>query len=78
TVTLYRNQLADFYPIGSAMFSLFSEGVFGDDTNNLYGKLISVSATYGSVSQIREKGGTLDGCSLTALLFNVPSYFEIR
>lgn len=34
-VTLYRNQLADFYPIGSAMFSLFSEGVFGDDTNSL-------------------------------------------
>lgn len=77
-VTLYRNQLADFYPIGHTMLSIFSSGIFGEETNDIYRKLINVSATYGGISQHLEKGGTPDSCAITSLLLNVSGGFVIR
>lgn len=77
-VTVYRNQLADYYPIMNALFSLFSSGVFGEQTNDIFKKLISLSATYGSISQLLDKGGSPADYALTSLLFNVYGNFEIR
>lgn len=76
--TVYKNQLADFYPLGNLMFMIFDSGYFGDRTNDLYGKLINLSAIGNNISQMMEQGKDLSGCKLTALLFNVTKYFELR
>ena len=77
-ITVYKNQLADFYPLCTLMFTLFDSGYFGENTNNLYGLLVSLSSIYGAVQQIKEKGSDLEGCRMTSLLFNTSSDFEIR
>ena len=77
-VELYKSQLADYYPIHKTLFSLFSSGVFGDQTDNIYRKLISVSSIYNCVRQLEEKGSRLEDCKLTSLLFNTSKDFEIR
>lgn len=77
-ITLYRNQFADFYPIQKTLFALFSSGVFGERTNDIYKKLISLSATYSCISQILDKGSSLENCAITSLTFNVSDNFEIR
>lgn len=77
-ITLYRNQLADYYPIMKALFSVFSSGVFGEMTNDIYKKLIGLSATYSGISQILEKGSSIENCAVTSLVFNVGDDFEIR
>lgn len=76
--TFYRNQLAEFYPIGEAMFELFSSGVFGEETNDIYRKLIARSATYSGISQHQNNGENLEDLATTALIFSFPSDFEIR
>lgn len=78
TVTLYKNQLSDYYPLGNLMFGIFDSGYFGDGTNDLYKKLIGISAIGGSVSKMLDDGSKLDNVRLTALLFNVSSQFQIR
>lgn len=77
-VSVYRNQLADFYPIGHAMLGLFASGVFGEQTNDIYKKLISLSATYSGISQILEKGSSVENCAVAPLHFNVNGNFVIR
>lgn len=79
-VTCYKSQLADYWPLHGAIFSLFEEGAFGDATNDIYQEYIGVSAIYSVICQAREKGGekAMEGGTLSALLFNVGSDFEIR
>lgn len=77
-VPVYRNQLADFYPIGHAMLSLFSSGVFGEQTNDIYKSLIGMSATYKGIAQLLENGGSPESCSIAPLHFNVSDKFVIR
>lgn len=77
-VTVYKNQLADFYPLWTLMFTLFDSGYFGEDTNNLYGLLVSLSSIYGAVQQAKEKGSDIKDCKMTSLLYNTSSDFEIR
>ena len=77
-IDCYKSQLADYYPIQKTLFSLFSSGVFGDQTNNIYRKLIGGSSIYNCVRQIQEKGSDLEGCRLTSLVFNTSKNFEIR
>ncbi len=76
--TFYRNQLAEFYPIGQAMFELFSSGVFGEETNDVYRKLIARSATYSGIYQHQKNGENLEDLATTALLFSFPKGVEIR
>lgn len=77
---VYKCQLADYWPLHRALFSLFEEGVFGDATNDIYREYIGASAIYGVICQLKEKGGenAMEGGTLSALLFNVGSDFEIR
>ena len=77
-VSVYKTQLADFYPLGNLMFMLFDSGYFGENTNNLYGLLVSLSSIYGGVQQMKESGKELDKCRMTSLLFNMSEEFEIR
>ena len=77
-IECYKSQLADFFPIQKTLFSLFSAGVFGDQTDNIYGKLIGSSSIYNCVRQIQENGGNLEGCRLTSLVFNTSNNFKIR
>lgn len=80
TVICYKNQLADYWPLHTALFSLFEEGAFGDAADEIYQRYISASASYGAVQQMYEKGGddALAQGRLTALLYHVGDDFEIR
>lgn len=77
-VTVYKNQLADFFPLGNLMFGIFDSGYFGEQTNELYRKLINCSAIAAMVSKLKEDKRDLTGLSMTALLFNMAKQFEIR
>ncbi len=77
-VAVYRNQLADFYPLGNLMFEVFDSGHFGDKTNDLFKKLIAYSATASGINKCFSDGKTLEGVKMTALLFNVSPRFELR
>lgn len=79
-VTCYKNQLADYWPLHNALFSLFEEGAFGDAANDIYREYIGMSAIYSVICQIKEKNGNdaMGGGVLSALLFNMDSDFEIR
>ncbi len=77
-VAVYRNQLADFYPLGNLMFEVFDSGHFGDKTNDLFKKLIAYSATASVINKCFSDGKTLEGVKMTALLFNVSPRFELR
>lgn len=78
TKTCYRTQLAHYYPIQSAVFGLFSDGAFGEATNDIYRSLIGMSATGSAVSQFLEKSGKLSDCSISSLCYNVPQGFELK
>ena len=78
TITVYKNQLSDFFPLGHLMFNIFDSGHFGEQTNELYRKLIGMSAIGGSVAKMLEKGSQLDNVKMASLIFNVSDHFEIR
>ena len=77
-VTVYKNQLADFYALGNLMFGIFDSGHFGDKTNELFKKLAGYSAIGHCISQCMSDGKSLDGIRMTALVFNVSPKFELR
>ncbi len=76
--SVYKNQLSDFYPINSAIFTLFDEGVYGDKTNEVYKILIGASAICGSINKLLENGGKIEDGRITALCFMTSEEFEIR
>lgn len=75
---VYKNQLADYYPLWTALYEALQEGAFGEDTNGVYQQYIGYSATYGAVRQIKEGGSQLEDCQLQPLVFQVDRDFEIR
>lgn len=77
-VTVYKSQLADFYPLGNLMFGIFDSGHFGKKTNDLFKKLINFSATAHGLSQCMSDGKSIDGIRMTALIFNMSPNFELR
>ncbi len=77
-ISCYKNQLSDYYLIQRAVLTLFSSGIFGKDTDEIYKKYIGYSAIGHAVSSILEKGSKLDNVKMTALIFNVSRNFVIR
>lgn len=75
-IECYKNQLADYYPLGDALFYLFDMGVYGDDTNDIYRRFIGASSIYGAISKVEDKDITK--AKFTALYFNPSNDFEIR
>ena len=76
--SVYKDQISDFYPINLAVFALFDEGVYGDQTNEVYKILIGASAICGSVNKLLEGGGKLEEAKLTALCFMPSEEFKLR
>lgn len=75
---VYKNQLADYFPLGEEFFRALREGEFGEDGDELYREYVGYSATYGVIRQMQEKGSQLEQCRLTSLLYRVGADFEIR
>lgn len=77
-ITLYKHQLMDFYPMGNAMFRAFDQGIFGEETNDIYMELVGTSAISSALQQAMENGSQLENLHLTGLLYQVNEDFEIR
>ena len=45
-VTVWKNQIADYWPLHRALFALFEEGAFGEAVNDIYSAYISVSSIF--------------------------------
>lgn len=75
-IMCYKNQLSDYYALGSCLFSLFDMGVYGDGTNDIYRRFIGASSIYGAINKIKDKD--ISKVRLTALYFSPTADFEIR
>lgn len=76
--TVYKNQLSDYYPIWNVWFSALSEGVFGDDSNEIYRKYIEYSSIGHALSQALDNESDLSNIKLSALIFSVTDSFILR
>ena len=76
--TVYKNQLADYYPLWNLFFRLLREGAFGEEADAIYREYVGYSSTYRVIQRLRKKGSRLEDCRLTALLCQVDRDFEIR
>lgn len=76
--TVYKNQLADYYPLREALLQALREGELGKEGEEIFRELVGYSATYSVICQMREKGSQPEDCRLTALLYRVGADFEIR
>ncbi|MBQ7776470.1 MAG: hypothetical protein IJ379_14100 [Lachnospiraceae bacterium] len=76
--TFYKHQLTDYYALENTLFTIFQQGIFGEETNAIYQELVGTSAICNVLNQMLEKGSQLENCQLTALLFHVDEQFEIR
>lgn len=77
-IQVYKNQLADYYLLWNALFSAFSEGIFGEETNEIYQEYIGCSAIYSVICKMQNAGSRLEDARLTALLFQVGKDFVLR
>lgn len=75
---VYKNQLADYFPMAEEFFRALREGAFGEEVDDIYREYVGYSATYSVVQQMRKKGSKLEHCRLSALLYRVGADFEIR
>ena len=77
-ITLYKHQLADYYSLQNNLFTAFEQGIFGDETNEIYKELIGSSAICSVLEQMLQSGSNLENCQLTSLTFQTDEHFEIR
>lgn len=75
---VYKNQLADFYPLWTVFFQALRDGDLGEESDDIYRKFVGYSSTYHVICQIDQQGSRLEDCRLTALLCQVGEEFEIR
>ena len=80
SVTIWKNQLADYWPLHAALFELFEEGAFGDSANQIYQEYIGVSATYSVIQKMmdREKDSKLEDVKMITVRYQEDACFEIR
>lgn len=77
-ITLYKHQLTDYYTLERTIFTAFGQGVFGEETNDIYQELVGTSAICSVLEQMLNNGSKLEDCHLTGLLFEVDDRFELR
>ncbi len=77
-ITLYKHQLTDYYTLQNTIFTAFSQGIFGDETNTIYQELVGTSAICNVLEQMLEQGSNLENCQLTSLIYQIDDTFEIR
>lgn len=79
-VLVWKAQLADYWQIYRALFELFDEGVFGENTNTIYQTCIAVSSIYGAIANMREKEpeSDLKDVRMVTIHYQESDRFEIR
>lgn len=79
-ITVWKNQLTDYWPIHNALFELFEENAFGEDTMTIYQNCINVSAIYGVIAQIqhKENAAAHQDASIKKLRYQTGADFIIR
>lgn len=76
--TVYKNQLADYYPLWTLLLQILREGELEEDADAVYRKYVGYSSTYNVVRRLEQKGSRMENCRLTALLCRVDGDFQIR
>ena len=76
--TVYKNQLADYYPLWTLLLQLFQEEELGADPDAIYREYVGYSSTYNVVRQMEQQGSRLEDCRLASLLCQMGSGFQLR
>lgn len=77
-ISLYKHQLADYYTLQNTLFTAFHQGLFGEETNNIYQELVGTSAICSVLEQVLEKTDSLENSRLTDLIYQIDERFELR
>ena len=79
-VTIWKNQIADDWPLHRALFALFEEGAFGEAVNDIYSAYISVSSIFNVIRKMqdREQGAKLEEVKAVAISYCEDADFVIR
>lgn len=80
SMTVWKNQLSDYWPLHQVLFELFENGDFGECANDIYKEYISVSSTYSVIQKIldSEKSSKLEDARMVAIHYQENEDFEIR
>lgn len=76
--TVYKNQLADYYPLWTLLLQLFQEEELGADPDAIYREYVGYSSTCNVVRQMEQQGSRLEDCRLASLLCQMGSGFQLR
>ena len=76
-VKVFLSQITDYQILCNVIDDLFSNGVFGDATNEIYENLVLYSSIFNVISQMREKGETNFQSDFTQV-FNLPEDFMLQ
>lgn len=79
-VTVWKNQIADYWPLHRALFALFEEGAFGEAVNDIYSAYISVSSIFNVIRKMQEseQGTKLEDVKAVAIYYCEDADFVIR
>ena len=76
--TVYRSQLASFFPIAKSLFWALQYKVFGEETDKIYQDLIAASPLYHFIQNSAKQGNPVKDGMGVALTINVDKDFVIR
>ncbi len=76
--TVYKNQLADYYPLWTLLLQLFQEEELGADPDAIYREYVGYSSTCNVVRQMEQQGSRMEDCRLASLLCQMGSGFQLR
>lgn len=76
--TVYKNQLADYYPLWTLLLQLFQEEELGADPDAIYREYVGYSSTCNVVRQMEQQGSRLEDYRLASLLCQMGSGFQLR
>ncbi len=75
---VYKSQLTDYELLKNALFAVFNDGVFGDETNDIYKEYVGSSATYNCFSQMSENGSDIKDAYIATVSFMADDGFTAR
>lgn len=75
---VYKSQLTDYELLKNALFTIFNDEVFGDETNDIYKEYVGSSATYSCFSQMSENGSDIKDAYIATVSFMANDDFIAR
>jgi hypothetical protein len=75
---IYKNQLADYWPMSRILFDILNSGAFGSHTDELYKKYVDTSAIKSVLEQLGQKGIKPEDVKMEPLEFRAEEWFEVR